>query len=206
MRVLVACEYSGRVRDAFIRNGHDAMSVDLLPTDQPGPHYQGDVFDVIDHGWDLMVAHPPCTYLTNAGVRWLYERGTTVKVPERWALMEDAAQFFRALYHAPIPRVAVENPIMHSHGRDRAGVGTATQYVQPWQFGHGETKRTGLWLRGLPPLTPTQIVEGRKPVVHFASPGPDRWKLRSLTYQGIADAMGDQWGNPKTPGNGSEES
>lgn len=196
MKVLVACEFSGRVRNAFIANGHDALSVDFEPTDQPGPHYQGDVRDVLDQGWDLMVAHPPCTYLTNAGVRWLYEHGTKTRVPERWSAMLEGAAFFRMLWDAPIARVAIENPIMHNYAREAIGIGSATQYVQPWQFGHGETKRTGLWLRGLPPLRPTDVVDGRKPVVHFTSPGPLRWKIRSLTYQGIADAMGDQWGLP----------
>lgn len=190
MRVLVACEFSGIVRDAFRRRGHHAVSCDILPTENPGYHYQGDVRDILTEGWDLMVAHPPCTYLANSGVRWLY-RGDGVN-RERWALMEDAAAFFNDLLRAPIPRIAVENPIPHGH----ANIPCVTQYIQPWQFGHGETKRTGLWLRGLPPLVPTNIVEGRAPRVHHASPGPDRWKERSRTLQGIADAMAAQWGGP----------
>jgi len=193
MKVLVACEYSGRVRDAFIRNGHDAMSCDLLPTEQAGPHYQGDVFNIIDQGWDLMVAHPPCTYLTNSGVRWLYEK------EGRWEQMREAAKFFTELLTADIPRIAVENPVMHGH----AGIRKADQTIQPWQFGHTETKRTGLWLKNLPHLVPTDDVrEAMKGMakkdtdkVHYASPGKDRWKLRSTTYQGIADAMGNQWGS-----------
>ena len=206
MRVLIACEYSGRVRDSFIRNGHEAMSVDLLPTDAPGPHYQGDVFDVINDGWDLMVAHPPCTYMTVSGARWLYkkeihldEKGAeievTVRDEQRWRNLAEGAEFFRALALADIPRVAIENPVMMGHAMKIHGQGKATQFVQPWQFGHGEVKRTGLWLKNLPPLVPTNIVDGREPVVHMMPPSADRWKLRSTTYQGIADAMGDQWGS-----------
>lgn len=194
MKVLVACEYSGRVRDAFIANGHDAMSVDLLPTDRPGPHYQGDVFDVLGDGWDLMVAHPPCTFLANSGARWLYRPGTKIVVPQRLSGLRLAAQFFAALWGADIPTIAVENPIMLGRARDLIGIGAPTQIIQPWQFGEGETKATCLWLKGLPKLKPTNVVGGRKPTVHFASPGPDRWKIRSTTYQGIADAMGAQWG------------
>jgi len=196
MRVLVACEYSGRVRDAFIAAGHEALSVDLLPTDQPGPHYQGDIFDVIDDGWDLMVAHPPCTYLANSGAKHLYlgmkkENGPN---PERWKNMREGAAFFKSLLNAPIPRIAVENPIMLGHARKIIGAGP-TQIIQPWQFGHGETKATGLWLKNLPPLVPTDIVDGREQRVHMMPPGPLRWKLRSTTFQGIADAMGQQWGS-----------
>lgn len=194
MRVLVACEYSGRVRDAFIRNGHDAMSADLLPTERPGPHHEGDVLDVLDEGWDMMVMHAPCTYLANSSARWLYEPGTRTPRPERWAGLRAGADFFRALWEAPIPLIAAENPIMLTVARDLIGLGPATQIIQPWQFGHGETKATCFWLKGLPPLEPTDVVEGRHHAVHLASPGPDRWKFRSITYQGIADAMGDQWG------------
>jgi hypothetical protein len=193
MRVLVACEYSGVVRDAFTRAGHDAMSCDLLPTESPGPHHQGDVFDVTGDGWDLMVAHPPCTYLANSGVRWLYFGGKgRVPDPDRWNEMRLAAKFFGKLLAVPIPRIAVENPVMHGHAKKIVGE-TQSQIIQPWQFGHGEIKATCLWLKGLPRLVSTRIVEGRRPVVHFASPGPDRWKLRSRTYQGIADAMAEQW-------------
>lgn len=196
MRVLVACEYSGVVRDAFIAAGHDATSCDLLPTDAPGPHYQGDVFDIINDGWDLMVAHPPCTYLCNSGVRWLTTDIT------RWPKMIDGATFFRDLLNAPIPRVAVENPVMHGHAAKIIGR-RQDQVVQPWMFGHPEKKGTGLWLRGLPPLVATDDVRddmanlprSQTDRIHYASPGPDRWKLRSTTYQGIADAMAAQWGN-----------
>jgi hypothetical protein len=194
MRVLVACEFSGTVRDAFIRQGHDALSCDLLETEVPGPHYVGNILDIINDGWDLMVAHPPCTYLANSGVRWLY--GGKGKVPdaERWHHMEIAARFFSNLLHANIPHIAVENPIMHRYATEIIG-SKATQIIQPWQFGHGEVKGTGLWLKNLPLLQPTNVVNGRTPRVHFASPSPDRWKERSRTYKGIAEAMASQWGN-----------
>jgi hypothetical protein len=187
MRVLVACEYSGKVRDAFIAQGHDAISCDILPTDSPGPHYQGDVFNIIDQDWDLMIAHPPCTYLTNSGVRWLHER------PERWGQLKDGAEFFKGLLEANIPKIAVENPIMHKYAVEVIGR-RQDQIVQPWQFGHGETKATGFWLKGLPKLQPTDIVQGRQQRLHLLPPSKDRWKLRSTTYQGIADAMALQWG------------
>jgi hypothetical protein len=187
MRVLVACEYSGKVRDAFIAQGHDAISCDILPTDSPGPHYEGDVFDIIDQDWDLMIAHPPCTYLTNSGVRWLHER------PERWGQLKDGAEFFKGLLEANIPKIAVENPIMHKYAVEVIGR-RQDQIVQPWQFGHGETKATGFWLKGLPKLQPTDIVQGRQQRLHLLPPSKDRWKLRSTTYQGIADAMALQWG------------
>lgn len=188
MKILIACEYSGRVRDAFLKQGHDAISCDLLPTDSPGPHYQGDIFDVIDNGWDLMVAHPPCTYLCNSGVCWLH------KDPSRWEKMRDGAMFFKKLLECKIPRIAVENPIMHKYAKEIIGV-SQSQVVQPWMFGHGETKATCFWLKGLPLLKPTQIVDGREQRLHKLPPSPDRWKLRSTTYQGIADAMALQWGN-----------
>lgn len=195
MRVLVACEYSGTVRDAFIALGHDAMSCDLLPTDAPGPHYEGDVFDIIGNGWDLMVAHPPCTYLCNSGVRWL---STDIK---RWPNMIDGAVFFRSLLEADIPQIAVENPIMHKHAAKIIGR-RQNQVVQPWMFGHPEQKATGLWLKGLPPLVATddvrEVMKSQPKSVtqrlHYASPGPDRWKLRSTTFAGIAVAMAAQWG------------
>lgn len=197
MRVLVACEYSGAVRDAFIRRGHDAVSCDLLPTDVPGPHVQGDVLSLLDDGWDLMVAHPPCTYLCRAGQRWLHapddDRPGKLKGAPRHAATEEAVAFFLALWEAPIPRIAVENPRPGSHVRDR--IGAPTQVVQPWEFGHGETKATGLWLKNLPPLVATDVVEGRENRVHKMAPSPDRWKLRSTTYAGIAQAMADQWGS-----------
>jgi hypothetical protein len=141
-----------------------------------------------------MVAHPPCTFLANSGVRWLYGGKGTVRNLERWRAMEEGAAFFRMLWDAPIPRIAIENPIMHGHARERIGVAPA-QIIQPWQFGHGETKATCLWLKGLPKLTPTDVVDGRVPRVHYASPGPNRWKVRAATYTGIAQAMADQWGS-----------
>lgn len=187
MRVLIACEYSGRVRDAFLKLDHDAMSCDLLPTDSPGPHYQGSVFDIIHDGWDLMIAHPPCTYLCNSGVSWLH------KDPSRWDKMKDGANFFKSLLEANIPKVAIENPIMHKYAVEIIGL-RQSQVVQPWMFGHGETKATCFWLKNLPPLTPTNIVEGREQRLHKLPPSKDRWKIRSTTYQGIADAMASQWG------------
>lgn len=190
MRVLVACEYSGTVRDAFIRRGHEAMSCDLLPTESEGPHYQGDVFDIIDQNWDLMIAHPPCTYLCNSGVRWLY-KGEELNT-ERWEQMREAINFFMRLKEANIPRIAIENPIMHRHAKGT--IGEQTQVIQPWQFGHGETKATCLWLKNLPPLTPTNIVDGREARIHKLPPSKDRWKIRSTTYIGIAEAMAEQWG------------
>jgi hypothetical protein len=187
MKVLVACEYSGKVRDAFIKMGHDAISCDLLPTDSPGPHYQGDVFDIIGGGYDLMIAHPPCTYLCNSGVHWLH------KDISRWPKLFDGAEFFKKLLNAPIPRIAIENPIMHKYGKSIIGA-TQSQVIQPWMFGHGETKATCLWLKGLPLLQPTNIVDGRVGRMHKLPPTEDRWKIRSETYQGIADAMSQQWG------------
>lgn len=187
MRVLVACEFSGTVRDAFAAAGHDAMSCDLLPTESPGPHYQGDVRDVLGDGWDLMVAHPPCTFSANSGVRWLYEQ------PGRWEKMREGAEFFRSLLNTDIHRIAVENPIIHKYAREIIGAGP-TQTIQPWQFGHGETKAVCLWLRNLSPLVPTDVVDGREARVHRMPPGPDRWKERSRFFAGIAEAMAAQWG------------
>jgi len=191
MRVLVACEFSGKVRDAFLKLGHDAMSCDLLPTESPGPHYEGDVFDVIDDGWDMMVAHPPCTYLANSGVRWLYKQGTKDHNEERWADMRTAAKFFTALLASDIEKIAVENPTPHRH----AGLPPYTQAIQPYEYGHPESKRTCLWLRNLPPLVPTQVItENIQQSIWRYPPSPHRWKLRSETFQGIADAMAEQWG------------
>lgn len=181
LRVLVACEYSGRVRDAFIAAGHDALSCDLLPTDSPGLHYQGDVLDIVGRGWDLMVAHPPCTHLAVSGARWFKDRRVE---------QEEALEFVRLLMGAPIARIAVENPVSIISSRIRK----PDQIIQPWQFGHGETKATCLWLKGLPKLAPTDIVAGREAKVHRMPPGPERWKLRSATYPGIAAAMAAQWG------------
>ena len=186
MKILIACEFSGTVRDAFIRAGYDAMSCDLLPTESPGPHYQGDVMSILGDGWDLMIAHPPCTYLANSGVRWLYEQ------PERWKHLIIGACFFRDLLDAPIDKIAVENPRIHKYARQIIGV-NATQRVQPWMFGHGETKEINFWLKNLPPLKPTNIVDGREARVHKMPPGPDRWKERSRFYVGVSDAMVEQW-------------
>jgi len=176
------------VRDAFLARGHYAMSVDLLPTESPGrPHYQGDVCDVLFGEWDMVIAHPPCTRLTNAGVRWLHERNL-------WGELDEACALFRMLLDAPCGRVAVENPIMHKHAVERIGH-RHDQVVQPWQFGHGETKAITLWLRGLPPLRPTAVVAGREARVHRMAPGPDRAKERSRFFAGVAAAMADQWGS-----------
>jgi len=195
MKVLVACEYSGIVRDAFIKLGHDAISCDLLPTDSPGPHYQGDVFDIINDEFDLMIAHPPCTYLTNSGVTWLH------KDIKRWPMLFDGADFFKKLLMAPIPKIAIENPIMHKYAKSIIGT-KQTQVIQPWMFGHAESKATCLWLKGLPPLRETNNVKEeflkreKKDAqrLHYLPPSPDRWKLRSTTFQGIAEAMASQWG------------
>ena len=186
MRVLVACEFSGTVRDAFARSGHDAWSCDILPTEKEGNHYQGSVLDILNDGWDLMVAHPPCTYLCNSGVIWLH------RDKERWNKMREGALFFKTLLNAKIPLIAIENPIMHKYAVEIIGR-RQDQIIQPWQFGQGESKATGLWLKGLPKLEPTKIVEGRVQRLHRLPPSKDRWKERSRTYQGIADAMAEQW-------------
>jgi hypothetical protein len=193
MKILVACEYSGAVRDAFIALGHDAMSCDLLPTDVVGPHYQGNVFDVIGNGWDLMVAHPPCTYLSVSGMHWT-TRG--LRDPK---FTEDALQFVRDLMDAPIERIAIENPISVISSRIRK----PDQIIQPWWFGHDASKKTCLWLKNLPLLTPTDLLAGDSKTrrgnqtasgQNKLPPSKDRWKLRSATYQGIANAMAQQWG------------
>ena len=188
MRVLVACEFTGTVRDAFIARGHDAMSCDLLESEKPGPHFQGDVRELLREPWDLIVAHPPCTRLCNSGVRWLAER-------DLWDDMRAGAEFFLACLNAPAPFVAVENPVMHRYAREIIGR-RADFTVQPWQFGDPAKKRTGFWTRGLPPLRATSAMTAADamPDCHRASPGPDRWKERSRTYQGIANAIADQWG------------
>lgn len=195
MRVLVACEYSGTVRDAFRARGHHALSCDLLPTDAPGPHYQGDVRDILGDGWDLMIAHPPCTYLCSSGLHW------NKRVPGRAQMTEDALDFVRLLLDAPIPRIALENPI----GCIGTRIRKANQTIQPWQFGHDASKATCLWLKNLPLLTPTAVVEprianGKKRWANQTDsgqnrlpPSDDRWKIRSETYGGIAAAMADQW-------------
>lgn len=197
MRILVACEYSGTVRDAFIRAGHDALSCDLLSTDAPGPHYQGNVMDVIGDGFDLMVAHPPCTYLSVSGMHWT-TRG--LRDPQ---LTIDALAFVQLLMDAPIARIAIENPVSVISSQIRK----PDQIIQPWMFGHDASKKTCLWLKGLSPLTPTQTIAPRivngKPRYgnqtdsgqNRLAPSADRWKIRSETYSGIADAMANQWGN-----------
>lgn len=181
-RVLVACEFSGVVRDAFLSAGHDAWSCDLLPTESsPERHVTGNVLDMLDDGWDLMIAHPPCTHLAVSGARWWADKAVE---------QAEALDFVWALLQAPIDRIAIENPV----GRISTAIRPADQYIQPWQFGHGETKKTGLWLKNLPPLLPTNIVDGREARIHRMSPGPDRGKERSRFYPGIATAMAEQWG------------
>lgn len=181
MRVLVACEFSGIVREAFRERGHDSWSCDLLPTEIPGQHIEGNVLDVLDDGWDLMIAHPPCTHLAVSGARWFKD-----KIEEQ----NEALEFVRLLLDADIPRRCIENPKSIISTRIRK----PDQIIQPWMFGHGEVKGTHLWLTGLPNLVPTDIVSGRTPKVHLESPGPERWKNRSRTYTGIAKAMAEQWG------------
>jgi len=184
MRILVACEYSGRVREAFRKLGHDAWSCDLLPADDGSPyHYQCDVFEVIDKDWDMMIAHPPCTDLAVSGARHF-----AAKIAD--GRQQVALDFVQKLLDAPIPKIALENPISVISTKIRK----PDQIIQPWMFGHGETKATCLWLKNLPKLEPTDIVDGRENKVWKMPPSPDRWKLRSLTYQGIADAMAEQWG------------
>ena len=186
MKVLIACEFSGTVRDAFLARGHDAVSCDMLPTEAPGPHYQGDVRDILGDGWDLLIGHPPCTHLAVSGARWF---------PEKRQEQEDALAFVSLLLDAPIRRVCIENPVSIISSRIRK----PTQIVQPWQFGHPETKATCLWLNGLLPLQPIvsgqwSEVEGREARIHKMPPSPNRWKERSKTYPGIAKAMAEQWG------------
>lgn len=185
MKVLVACESSATVRRAFERKGCEAWSCDTLPSEVPGNHYQCDVREVLGQKWDLIIAHPPCTRLCNSGVRWLEERNL-------WDEMREAAEFFKLFLRLGKTPVAIENPIMHGYAKKIVGCGQ-TQTVQPWMFGHGETKATCLWLKYLPNLLPTNVVEGRDQRVWSMPPGPDRWKERSRTLQGFADAMADQW-------------
>lgn len=195
MRVLVACEFSGTVRDAFAARGHDAWSCDLLPTERPGNHIQGDVLEVINEGWDLMIAHPPCTYLSNSGVGWLF------KNYDRWSDMARGSMFFKACLNANVERIAVENPIPHKYALQIIGR-RYDQIVQPYQFGHTESKATCLWLKNLPPLMSRLnmqvIMSGMHKRdtqrLHYLPPGPERAKLRSKTFQGIANAMAEQWG------------
>jgi hypothetical protein len=187
MRVLVACEFSGAVRRAFRARGHDAWSCDLLPTDDGSPHHlQADAVPLLGDGWDMLIAHPPCTRLTNSGVRWLAER-------DLWAELDAACALFRAFLAAPIRRIAVENPIPHKYALERIGR-RYDQIVHPWWFGHPESKATCLWLTGLAPLDPTDVVVGREQRVWRMAPSPDRWKLRSATLPGMAAAFAGQWG------------
>ena len=203
MRVLVACEYSGRVRDAFTALGHDAMSCDLLPSDAPGKHYQGDVLDILNDGWDLMIAHPPCTYLSVSGMHW------TTRGLRDPSLTEDALEFVKLLLNAPVEKIAIENPVSVISSRIRK----PDQIINPYEFGHDASKKTCLWLKNLPLLEPTHFIEPRivitpsgRPAKRWGNqcdnygqdklpPSPDRWKLRSATYQGIAAAMAEQWGS-----------
>jgi hypothetical protein len=203
MRVLVACEFSGTVRNAFRKRGHDAWSCDILPADDGSEHhYQDDIRNVLGRGkpwnepsWDLMIAHPPCTYLTNSGVTWLH------RDPTRWAKLDEAAEFFKMLLDAPIPRIAIENPIMHKYAKERIGGMKQSQVIQPWMFGHPESKATCLWLKNLPTLKETKNVkeemlklpDSERQRLHWLPPSADRWKLRSTTYLGIAEAMAEQW-------------
>jgi len=181
VRVLVACEYSGTVRDAFAARGHDAWSCDLLPTERLGNHIHGDVLQHLHRNWDLMIAHPPCTHLAVSGARWFKDKQIE---------QAEALDFVHLLMDAPIPRIALENPISIISSRIRK----PDQIIQPWQFGHGETKATCLWLKNLPKLLWTNIVEGREARIHKMPPGPDRWKERIRTFEGIAQAMAEQWG------------
>lgn len=180
-RVLVACEFSGIVRDEFLSLGHDAVSCDLLASERPGPHILGDVREHLGDGWDLMVAFPPCTHLAVSGARWFKDKSQ---------LQHEALEFVRVLMCAPMPSIAIENPV----GVISTHIRRPDQTIQPWQFGHGESKRTCLWLKNLPRLRPTQLVDGEVPRVHRLPPSPDRWKERSRTYPGIARAMAKQWG------------
>lgn len=185
MRVLIACEFSGAVRDAFIRKGHDAVSCDLLPTESPGPHIQGDALKAMRlQRWDMMIAHPPCTHLAVSGARHFAAKRADGR-------QQAALEFVQRLLDAPIPRICLENPISIIS----TAIRKPDQIIQPWQFGYGETKATCLWLKNLPPLVPTNIVDGREARVHRMPPGPNRWKERSRTFLGIAEAMAEQWGS-----------
>ena len=196
MNVLVACEFSGIVRHAFMLEGHNAWSCDLLDTERPGLHYKGDIRDILNKDWDLMIAHPPCTYLSNSGVSWLHRQ------EGRWEKLDKGAAFFKMLLDAPIPHIAVENPIPHKYAVERIGR-KYDQLIQPYMFGHPERKATCFWLKNLPKLIPTNDVKDEMEAlpknqaqrIHYTSPGPDRWKIRSRTFIGIAQAMASQWGN-----------
>lgn len=196
MKILVACEYSGIVRDAFLAAGHDATSCDILPTESPGPHYCGPVEDLLSDPWDMIIAHPPCTYLCNSGVCWLHTD------PSRWEKLYHASQFFRLFLEHSCPKICIENPVMHKYARELIGGHRCTQSFQPWEFGHPESKRTCLWLKGLPLLRKTKILtkpangrwDNQTPSgCNKLGPSPDRAKIRSATYPGIAEAMANQW-------------
>lgn len=209
-RILIACEFSGTVRRAFTERGYDAWSCDLLPAeDGSSRHYIGDVRNILDDGWDMLIAHPPCTRLCNSGVRWLTSPPPGRTLDDMWADLDKGAALFSTLWNAPVPRVAVENPVMHRHAKERiVGYQPSAQSVQPWEYGDWETKRTCLWLRGLPSLVPAfptleaaraglGLPEDAQPVarVHRMAPGADRAKERSRFFDGIAAAMADQWGS-----------
>lgn len=183
MKILIACEFSGIVRDAFKAKGHDAWSCDLLPTERPGKHIQDDILNHLDDGWDMMIAFPPCTHLAVSGARYFKEKQADGR-------QESALDFIRRLMNAYIEKICIENPI----GVISTKIRKPDQIIQPWQFGHGETKATCLWLKDLPRLEPTNIVNGREARIHKMPPSENRWKLRSITYQGIAEAMSSQWG------------
>jgi hypothetical protein len=196
LRVLIACEFSGTVRNAFLDKGHDAWSCDLLPSeDGSNRHIRGDARDHLNDGWDLlMVAHPPCTRLCNSGVRWLSVPPRGKSLDQMWRELDEGAALFSAFWNAPIERICIENPVMHRHAKARIdNYREFAQSVQPWQFGHGETKRTCFWLKNLPPLLPTNIVEGREARVFRMPPSADRGRERSRFFTGIAEAMADQW-------------
>jgi len=180
-RILIACEFSGIVRDAFIEKGHDAISCDIIPTEKPGPHYQGNVLDIINDGFDLMIAHPPCTHLAVSGARWFKD-----KIQEQ----QEALEFVNILMNSNIDKICIENPISIISSKIRK----PDQIIQPWMFGHGETKATCLWLKNLSKLQATDIVKGRESRIHRMPPSENRWKERSRTFDGIAKAMADQWG------------
>ena len=197
MKVLVACEYSGIVRNAFLARGHDAWSCDLLPSeDGSNRNIRGDAREILNDGWDLlMVAHPPCTRLCNSGVRWLSKPPPGRTAEDMQRELREGADLFSAFWNASIERICIENPVMHKHAKALIeNYREFSQSIQPWQFGHGETKRTCFWLKSLPPLQPTDIVSGRDQRVHRMPPGPQRWKERSRFYPGIAKAMAEQWG------------
>ncbi len=187
MKMLIACEYSGEIRDAFLAKGHDVTSCDLLPTERPGPHYQGDVRDIINDPWDMIIAHPDCRFICNSGVRWLTNN------PDRWYSLRKACGFFCMFLYHKCPKIVIENPVPHKHAMKYIGL-KYNQIIHPWQHGHGETKSTCLWIKGVPELKPTEIVEGREQRIWKMPPSKDRSKLRAKTFSGIATAMAEQWG------------